>query len=342
MKKLAILMLYMLCATMTWSQTDYTSKVSNTHTAWGGTNMYTAGSMSMVEYYQENHFYRNAMCQTVTGLPVGVYKAEVYCNASCAAWSCSPIANDGDTGYTHLYLNDAEVDVPVYNVKSVSSPTLYTLTDIHVTDGTLRLGTHNDREGANWHIIRCKSLKYMGVDSKSLYEALFPLVRKGHDACESLAMSDYRTRLEECISAAMQAQETDGVEKLQLLYDNLSNSIAECKSFQDSYSTALKSLLVKMNNFQSTWNNGTVSSADSWATLLNAVSEAAIAKDQTNDTQPLTKAAAHLDEVMNVIATGIGTVQAAETTPSFYHLNGTKAHSNDKGIIVREGKKIIR
>lgn len=157
---------------------DFTAKVKNTASAWGGTGTYQAGDITCAEYYASGHFYHGTFSQTVTGLPVGVYEAEVYFNASCAAWECAEICADGTTGRTHFYMNDAEVDVPVRNTTTLTEPTLYTVKGIHVSDGTLRLGARNDREGANWHLVRLKSLKYMGTDARSLYDALFPSYAK--------------------------------------------------------------------------------------------------------------------------------------------------------------------
>lgn len=328
------------------AQTDYTSKVKNTQAAWGGTGTYTAGSTSMVEYYQAQHFYRNAMCQTVKDLPVGIYEAEIYFNASCADWECTAIAKDGDKGYTHLYANDSEVDIPIYNTRAISSPNVYTLSNIHVTDGVLRIGSHNDREASNWHLIRCKRLTYLGVDAKSLYEALFPLMRKARDAQKTILCPDDMTLLDDCIAAVLSAKETDSVEQLQEVYDRLNNAITNATTLQKQYNTAKTKLKTAMTSFQRDWNNGQEPTEESWTALLDAVKEAALAKDQTCDVAPIETATTKLNETLSQ-ATGIADIKqdnlqsAILNFQSSYRLDGTKTTPTAKGIVVKRGKKII-
>lgn len=332
------------------AQTDYTSKVKNTQAAWGGTGTYTAGGTSMVEYYQAQHFYRNALCQTIKDLPIGNYEAEVYFNASCADWECTAIATDGDKGYTHLYANDSEVDIPIYNTRAIGTPGLYTLTNIHVTDGVLRIGSHNDREAANWHLIRCKSLTYLGVDAKSLYEGLFPLVRKANDTKQTILCPDDLATLDECIAAALAAKEEDGVEQLQQVYDNLNDAITNATALQKSYNTAKGKLKTAMTTFQRDWNNGQEVHEEAWNTLLPAVQEAALAKDQTCDVAPIDVATTKLNEAMDM-ATGIANLEQDNSQSSIfnlqssYRLNGIKntpSTKGTKGIIITRGKKVIK
>lgn len=268
-----------------YAQKDYTSKVKNTAEAWGGTGTYVAGSVSCVDYFSSTHFYHNTFSQTVSGLPVGVYEAEVYFNASCTG-SAGSLCSDGTTGRTHLFLNDAEVDVPIYNysAKTLSSPTLYSVKDIHVSDGTLHIGARNDREGANWHIIRVKSLKYIGPDVRSLYDAQFPLIRQARQALAASTCPNYRERLQSAIEASLVASAYDSQETLQTLYDDIVTAITESEAFEASKADALKKMMLPLETFQSVWNNGEcTASTEMWNALIPAVEKVCLAKDSECD-----------------------------------------------------------
>lgn len=335
-----ILLLATLLALNVQSQVqDYTTTVKNTTTAWGATGTYKAGSTTLMEYYSSQHFYHGTFAQTVTGLPVGVYQAEVYFNASCAAWDCAEVCTDGSTGRTHLYINDAEVDVPVRNIKQIDEPTLYTIKDIHVTDGTLRLGARNDREGANWHLIRLKSLKYLGTDSRSLYDAQFPLIRKARLALAASTCPGHRQLLQQAIDESLVASAHDSADRLQALYDNIATAIRESESFEKDKASKLKSLVSRLGYFQRIWNKVPENtSTEQWQVLLPAVERACIAKDSECDIEPLDEARLALNNAMTQ-ATGICVPHADATQHSLYTIDGRKASSAIKGILIDDHHK---
>lgn len=283
-----------------YAQTDYTGKVKNTAAAWGGTGTCVAGSVSCVEYFSSSHFYQNSFSQTVSGLPVGVYEVEVYFNASCTG-SAGTLCDDGTTGRTHLFLNDAEVDIPIYNLsaKTLSSPTLYTVSGIHVSDGTLRMGARNDREGANWHIIRVKSLRYLGTDVRSLYDAQFPLIRQARQALDASTCPNYQEMLRGAIDASLVASAYDSREHLQMLYDNISAAIAESEAFEAGKTAALKDMTMRLETFQSVWNNGALTaSEDLWLSFLPPVEKVCLAKDSACDLDDMKTACQSLADAL--------------------------------------------
>lgn len=326
--------------------TDYTYKVQNTPTGWGGTGTYVAGDMECVEYYTLDHFYHGTFKQKLSGLPVGVYEAEVYFNSSCAAWQCSEICGNGTTGRTHLFFNDVEVDVPIYNVKSITSPTLYTLRNIHVTDGVLYMGARNDREGANWHIISLKSLRYVGTDARSLYDAQFPLIRKARKALDASTCEVFQENLRKAINESMVVSVYDPVDRLQSLYDNISAAIKESESFEKLKASALKNLLSSLDTFQRVWNNGgrTVSEAQ-WKYLLPFVAEACIAKDSECDYEVMKDARLSLIDAMTQTTAVTTSPMLPSTDPSStlpaYRIDGRRLQGagQTNGLIIEGGVK---
>lgn len=320
---------------------DCTSKVKNTQAGWGGTGTYTAGNITCVEYYTDYHFYHNSFRQTVTGLPVGVYEAEVYFNASCAAWSCEPIANDGDKGLTHFYMNDAEIDVPVYNAKSITSPTLYTISGIHVTDGTLRLGARNDREGANWHLVRLKRLTYLGPDSESLYGHLFTLVRQGRSALNASSSDVHSEALRSAIASASAATSTTDPVRLQALADDLQNAITASTTFESEKAEALKGITDSLLKFQTTWNLNTAVAPEQWQSLLAAVTAACEAKDSDDDIEGIVSAKAELERTMTLI-TGVVATPATNMPHRAITPDGRAVGTSYKGIVIEDGRKTFR
>lgn len=321
---------------------DYTSKVRNSASAWGGTGTYKAGDISCAEYYSQSHFYHGTFSQTITGLPVGVYEAEVYFNASCAAWDCSEICADGTMGRTHLYLNDAEVDVPVRNVKQITDPTLHTITGIHVSDGTLRLGARNDREGANWHIIRLKSLRYLGTDVRSLYDAQFPLIRQARLALAESTCPSMQQLLQQALDESLVASTYDSAQRLQTLYDNLRTAIEESQAFESRKATTLKNLVSRLSSYQRSWNNGTRTvNSEQLRLLLPAVQQACLAKDDECDLDAMEEARQALLNATNA-CTAVTSPQLPPTPTERYHtLDGRRAGEHYRGLVISGARRGI-
>lgn len=345
MKRTLLLLAVLLPLALLAQTKDYTAKVKNTATAWGATGTYKAGDITCAEYYAAGHFYQGTFSQTVSGLPVGVYEAEVYFNASCAAWECAEVCADGTTGRTHLFLNDAEIDVPIYNVKQITAPTLHKIQGIHVSDGTLHLGARNDREGANWHLIRLKSLRYLGPDARSLYDAQFPLIRQARQTLDACTCPAYADLLQQAIKASSAASLYDTQETLQTLYDNISFAIEEATAFESRKASTLKNINTRLSLFQRNWNNGTRSvNADQWDILLPAVQQVCIAKDDECDLEAMESARAALTQAMTD-ATGI---MPPTTSPfkgereGLFTLDGRRAAPTAKGLLISQGKKVAK
>ncbi len=150
---------------------DLTSMVSNTKAAWtGATETPNYDGITMVARYAASDWTGDALSQTISGLPVGKYQMEVYCQAH-SSWD-TDVASEGATGYTYLSANEYKLDVPIRNADGATTKALYTFEDMTITNGTLRIAVVNEKLAANWISVYVKSLTFLGPD-KTLSEEAF-------------------------------------------------------------------------------------------------------------------------------------------------------------------------
>lgn len=155
---------------------DMTAIVGTSKNEWiGGSGSYTAGNIMMTERYFEDAYRTGIMMeQTVRGLPIGLYNVQLFAEAN---WTenrgkiKTAAANEGEE-VSHVFANDIIAKVPLAYKTSSAGPTVYTLTQVEVTDGTLHMGLANEANGANWMLLQIKSLEYLGQD-KIMHEKLF-------------------------------------------------------------------------------------------------------------------------------------------------------------------------
>lgn len=152
---------------------DLTSMANDT---WAnGGNTYNAGGVVMRERYFEDQFRTgDMMTQTISGLPAGIYKVELYANANWTPnrGSITTAAAEAGAEVSSVFANDVTAKVPLAHQTSTATAGEYLLSGVKVTDGILNLGLRNDANGANWMLIAVKSITYLGPD-KSLEEANF-------------------------------------------------------------------------------------------------------------------------------------------------------------------------
>ena len=150
---------------------DLTSMVSNTKEAWvGATETPGYDGITMVAVYQGADWTGDALSQTINGLPAGIYKMELYCQAH-SSWDADA-AKEGATGYTYLCANEYKLDVPIRNADGATTKQLYTFDDMAITNGSLKISVVNEKKAANWISIYVKSLTFLGPD-KTLSENAF-------------------------------------------------------------------------------------------------------------------------------------------------------------------------
>ena len=172
----AVLLLWCGIATMNVYATDgvndidMTSFVSVEAAAYGGTECSTDNAPAvttsdgrtalMVEKYEKNA--RNVgtkLKQEISGLRNGVYTVVLYANALYTPdRGFESGLTDGATDVAYVFANKAEKPMNAYIGTTITVNGEYTIENVEVVDGTLKLGIALTREGTNWHTLQIKSL----------------------------------------------------------------------------------------------------------------------------------------------------------------------------------------
>ena len=165
---------------------NFTGNVGTAQASWAGAGgAITVGGIPVVEKYSKDYYTGNVFSQTISNLPAGVYRAELYANASAAihndggdVWERKMIVTEGDNTCTIASVNGVKIGLPIHERTSVSSPDIITFNGIEVTeDGTLTISIDNEKEGANWIIAQIKSLVYYGTDAAEILKSdITPLI----------------------------------------------------------------------------------------------------------------------------------------------------------------------
>lgn len=123
-------------------------------------SMVSIDGVSMPEKYEgSTTTLGDVMWQTVTGLENGTYTVELYANARYTPdRGFETTATDGQMNCTYLFANDVELSIPVVFNAELADGQSYTLENVEVTDGTLKMGMTKKAAGSNWHTIQIKAL----------------------------------------------------------------------------------------------------------------------------------------------------------------------------------------
>lgn len=140
---------------------DFTSYVNPA--GWNGEKPYTDGNgvtaMETFEWAASLSLGRH-LEQTVRGLPNGTYTLKMYVGVSSTSErdNVNHVIADGSTGYVSLHANDASIGVGAMNRLAIDAFDVVTLTDVHVTDGTMAVYLQEDMEGPNWLTLQINEL----------------------------------------------------------------------------------------------------------------------------------------------------------------------------------------
>ncbi len=184
------------------AEVDYTSKVKTDKASWNtGGGPVNMGGISMPEHFQNPPTIETGdiMYQTVTDLPNGTYKAVLYATA-CSTHEREGFTSDvtnGSEAHVYVYANTVQVPVKALVNTAMIAPGEYTLENIEVTDGTLKLGMAKYKNGTNWHTIQIKSLVQI-VDNFPAYEAALALA---NETAAKEMFSSAKTALDAVIAA---------------------------------------------------------------------------------------------------------------------------------------------
>jgi|GEM_PF-3964827 len=172
----AVLLLWCGIATMNVYATDdvndidMTSFVSVDAAAYGGGECSTdfaptvttsdGRTAPMVEKYETTvNNYGTKLVQNISGLRNGIYTVVLYANALYTPdRGFESDLTDGATDVAYVFANDAESPIIAHIGTSIATNGEYTIENVVVVDGTLRLGIFVRGGGTNWHTLQIKSL----------------------------------------------------------------------------------------------------------------------------------------------------------------------------------------
>ena len=162
----------------------YTERVETVNTAWWGNpdlsadwnprNGYTGTGASpavttddgrtqqMVENYNSGSctVIGEILSQTISNLENGTYSVVLCANAFHAnnVDNANGITEDAND-VAYVFANGIKKYIVAKNASSTTVNGEYTIDNVKVTDGTLKIGLGKDKKGTNWHNIQIKSLK---------------------------------------------------------------------------------------------------------------------------------------------------------------------------------------
>ena len=122
------------------------------------------------------------MHQTISGLPAGTYKVELYAVAS-QAWNAAAIGNDITVAYANDGIYPLEVIAQVSCDPSQSVATIEANVDF---DGLLDMGMRNIANGGNWFVIQLKSITLLSLKPE-IGEAIALNIESGKDITTEVA-----------------------------------------------------------------------------------------------------------------------------------------------------------
>lgn len=192
------------------------------------------------------------LSQIVTDLPLGLYEVAMYCASSSTSsrdnGGATPV-EEGSTKYVTLSANNISVDIPSYNRTGIDGDIpSYTLADVKVTDGTLKLLVNINQPNPNWIVANIKSLKYLGPDLTIYKEALSEYLTKAENIDKSSIPDPMASQLESAISSAKNVKQT--LEAIQQATEQLKNIIQVVEDSQEPYDN-LNKLITQCNTYAS-------------------------------------------------------------------------------------------
>lgn len=192
------------------------------------------------------------LSQIVTDLPMGLYEVVMYCASSSTSSrdneGATPV-DEGDTRYVTLSANNSSVGIPSYNRISIEGDIpSYTLTNVKVTDGTLKLLVNINEANPNWIVANIKSLTYLGPDLSTYKEALSEALTKANNFDKTSIPSAMASQLESAISNGENVEQT--MEALQQATEQLNLILNVAENSQALY-TDLKNLITQCNTYAS-------------------------------------------------------------------------------------------
>lgn len=155
----------------------------------------------MVERYEETVATTGkVMEQTVTGLEPGEYKVVLCANAFYTdGRDFDSDLKEGATDVVELYANNVHQAMTAHIGGATSQNDVYTLTNVKVIDGTMRIGMEKLKAGTNWHTLQIKSLTLTKI--YSLSESFAQALAKAEELLPQRMLGITRNTLQQAMVA---------------------------------------------------------------------------------------------------------------------------------------------
>lgn len=205
----------------------------------GGGLITTKAPVKLIErYFNDTHKTGVLMSKKIENLPLGTYNVEFYANANFTAGrGLDAVAADGAKDVSSVYANGASAPVPLRHESSPNNLTadVYTVENAVVMKGALEVGIRNDKEGANWTLIRIKSVQFLGSTLEFCIEALNAAVAEAKSVDKNLIPAIVEKQLEDVITAAGNVDKTDKV-AVETATNNINMALNTAAEYQDAFS----------------------------------------------------------------------------------------------------------
>lgn len=241
---------------------DFSVWVGNDKASWVG----ASGTYSdYAERFLDGKPTGEYLSQTLTNLPLGIYELELYCCPSSTASrdGGAQAVTDGSTEYVTLSCNDVSQALPSYNRLGVTLPQeteKYTLSNIKVVDGTLKIAVNIEKEGPNWIIVKAGSLKYLGIE-KDFYAGILKEVNDNYN--NSFGQKENKEAFKAAIDAVDAAQNPVEVTNALYALESARQAYMLVAQPKEGYSFDLTFKI----------NNAAVASTDGWTNATTASGE---------------------------------------------------------------------
>ncbi len=214
---------------------DITPSLNRSNKAFSGlTGRYANADKYIHEKYAGSSFAAGDLVyQTFTGLENGIYEVVINANASKANGVGSlPASNP------YVYAGSVQATVTAVEQSSVTTVGEYTLKNVSVTDGTMRVGFYNTSAGGNWWLFNVKSVKYCG-GSSDLANVYSDLLAEARTFVSKPMEASVKTALNAAITAAETNVDTTNQAWLESTISALTAAINDAKASNSLYTGAI-------------------------------------------------------------------------------------------------------
>ncbi len=219
---------------------DITPSLNRAFDAYTGlTGRYAKADAYIHEKYSTANFPEGDLIyQTFTGLENGIYQVVINANASKANGVGSvPKKNP------YVYAANVTAAVQVATQNEVTTVGQYTLRNVIVADGTMRVGFYNQAEGGNWYLFNIKSMKYCGTNITVLQTRYKQLLSVAKSLQGKQMQASISTTLDAVVTQAETEADTDSNAWLEQTIKALNTAVTAAQTSTAAYATTIPAAL---------------------------------------------------------------------------------------------------